>query len=271
MTQQTDITGVSRRGLLKGAASLPLAAAGLPLASVLANPALAQMVAAAATEVSLQTQEWDLPVRASLSLPEVTPAPAVVLIHEWWGLNDQIKAVAAELAKLGYIALAIDLYGGEVATSVEMATRLVGEVSEEAGVDTLKSWVNWLRGNPACSGKVAAVGWCFGGGWSLETAIEAPMDASIIYYGRVTAPVERLSKITGPVLGHFATKDQYINGPMVEGFEANMKAADKPLTVHKYDADHGFANPTSARYDDEDAALSWQRTIEFLASNLGDT
>jgi carboxymethylenebutenolidase len=271
MTQQTDLKGVSRRGLLKGAASLPLAAASLPLASVLASPALAQMAAAAATEVSIKTQEWDVPVRASLSLPEVTPAPAVVLIHEWWGLNDQIKAVGAELAKLGYIALSIDLYGGQVATDAEMATRLVGEVSEDAGVDTVKSWVNWLRGNPACSGKVAAMGWCFGGGWSLETAIEAPVDASIIYYGRVTAPVARLSKITGPVLGHFATRDQFINGPMVDGFTANMKAAGKPLTVHLYEADHAFANPTSARYDNEDAALSWQRTVDFLAANLGDT
>jgi len=263
MGHQTDLKGLSRRGLLKGAASLPLA-------SVLANPALAHVAASAATDISIQTQAQDLPVRASLSLPDVTPAPAVILIHEWWGLNDQIKAVGAELAKLGYVALSIDLYGGEVATDPQTATKLMGAVTEDAGVDTVKSWINWLRQNPACNGKVAAMGWCFGGGWSLETAIEAPVDASIIYYGRVTAPVERLSKITGPVLGHFATKDQFINIPMVDGFKASMEAAGKPLTVHMYDADHAFANPTSARYDDEDAALSWQRTVDFLAEHLGD-
>jgi len=271
MTHQNDITGLShqgmsRRGLLKGAAGLPLVTS---LASILASPALAKLSAATATEISIETSELQLPVKASLFAPDVTPAPAVILIHEWWGLNDQIKSVGAELAKLGYLALCIDMYGGDVATTPERAMDLVGGVNEDAGVDTVKSWVNWLGANSLCTGKVASMGWCFGGGWSLETAIEAEVDASIIYYGRVTAPAERLAAISGPVLGHFASQDQFINGPMVEGFEANMATASKELTAHIYDADHGFANPTTARYDEEDAALAWERSMAFLAKNIG--
>jgi carboxymethylenebutenolidase len=264
MAPQTTIdekTGISRRSLLAGAA-------GLPLAAILASPALAELSAATATEVTITTKSGGHSVSASLFTPDATPAGAVILIHEWWGLNDQIKSVGAELAKLGYLALAIDLYGGEVATSADEAMQLIGSVNDEVGVDTVQSWANWLREHSAGSGKVAVMGWCFGGGWSLETAIEAGVDASIIYYGQVTAPAERLASITGPVLGHFATQDQFINKPMVDGFEANMAAAGKDLTVYRYDADHAFANPTSARYDDEDAALSWARTTEFLASNL---
>ena len=251
---------------MKGAAGLPLAAS---LASILASPALAKLNAAMATDISIDTRELRLPVKASLFTPEFTPAPAVILIHEWWGLNDQIKSVGAELAKLGYLALCIDMYGGEVATTRERAMELVGGVNEDAGVDIVKSWASWLDANSLCTGKVASMGWCFGGGWSLETAIEADVDASIIYYGRVTAPVERLEAIRGPVLGHFASQDHFINGPMVDGFKANMAIAGKDLSAHAYEADHGFANPTTARYDEEDAALAWERSVAFLAKNIG--
>jgi len=265
MTQQSTVNekaGISRRSLLAGAA-------GLPLATILASPALAELSAATATEVTITTNSGGHTISASLFTPDGTPAGAVILIHEWWGLNDQIKSVGAELAKLGYLALAIDLYGGKVATNADEAMQYVGAVDEAVGVDTVQSWAKWLRNHPAGSGKVAAMGWCFGGGWSLEAAIEAGVDASIIYYGRVTAPPERLASISGPVLGHFATQDQFINKPMVDGFEANMAAAGKELTLHLYDADHAFANPTSARYDDADAALSWQRTTAFLAEHIG--
>lgn len=255
-------TGTTRRQLLG-------AAAAAPLATLLASPTLTAVAAASATDVSIKTEGMDLAVSASLALPDVTPAPAVILIHEFWALNDQIKAVGAQLAKAGYIALSIDMYGGQVATDRDTAMSLMTAVDENAGVDTVRSWVNWLKQHPACSGKVASMGWCFGGGWSLETAIESSVDASIIYYGRVNAPLERIQKVEAPVLGHFATLDAFINEPMVKGFEDNMAKAGKDLTVHWYEADHAFANPTSARYDDEDAALSWERSMAFLNQHLG--
>jgi carboxymethylenebutenolidase len=252
--------GPNRRDLLKTAAALPLAA-------VLANPALARIAAATTREETITTPSGRR-ISASLALPAVTPAPAVILIHEFWGLNDQIKSVAAEMAGLGYIALAIDLYGGKVGSTREEAMGYMQQVKQEEGVETVGAWADWLRTHKQGTGKVGSVGWCFGGFWSLETGIEAGTDATVIYYGRVDQPVERLEKLKGPVQGHFATKDTFINKPMVDGFEAHMKTAGKDLAIYWYEADHAFANPTSARYDEADAQLSWERTTTFLGKHL---
>ncbi len=242
-------------------------AAAAPLAAVLADPDLARAAAATLEDVSLEIAGGKK-VRASFAVAADTPAPAVLLIHEWWGLNDQIKAVAGELARQGYAALAIDLYGGQVANSPEEAERLRKAVDAGVATDTLVSWVEWLRRHPKATGKVATIGWCFGGGWSLDASIATPVDATIIYYGRVDQPADRLARLHGPVLGHFATRDQWINRPMVEGFERAMAQAGKPLTVYWYEADHAFANPTGARYDAEDAKLAWERSLAFLSQHL---
>lgn len=260
-TDEPDtVAGPRRRDVLKTAAALPLA-------TVLANPALARTAAASTTEQALKTAQGRQ-VKASLAVPAVTPAPALILVHEFWGLNDQIKSVAVELARLGYLALAVDLYDGKVSADPDEARRLMGQVKPGEATDTLVSWAGWLRASKQGNGKLASIGWCFGGGWSLETGIEAGTDATVIYYGKVDQPVERLRKLKGPVMGHFATRDGFIDKPMVEGFVANMKAAGKELTYFWYDADHAFANPTSARYDEADAKLAWERTTGFLARHL---
>ncbi|MCB1489619.1 MAG: dienelactone hydrolase family protein, partial [Bauldia sp.] len=115
------------------------------------------------------------------------------------------------------------------------------------------------------------IGWCFGGGWSLNASLATPVDATVIYYGNVAKTADELKALKGPVLGNFGTEDQNIDAEMVAGFEAAMKEAGKAgeLTVNWYTADHGFANPTSARYDAEDTALAWDRTLAFLKANLG--
>ncbi|MCY4313121.1 MAG: dienelactone hydrolase family protein, partial [Gammaproteobacteria bacterium] len=114
------------------------------------------------------------------------------------------------------------------------------------------------------------MGWCFGGGWSLNASLATPVDATVIYYGNVKKAAADLASLQGPVLGHFATRDGWINQDMVSGFEASMHGAGKPeLAVHWYEADHAFANPTSARYDADDAALSRERTVEVFRQNLG--
>ncbi|MDX1581039.1 MAG: dienelactone hydrolase family protein [Alphaproteobacteria bacterium] len=255
--------GLSRRDMLRGAAALPLSA-------VLANPAFAEAVAAGLTDVSITTQADGRKVTAALALPDVTPAPAVLLIHEWWGLNAQIKSVAAELAKLGYVALAVDLYDGKVTDKPEKAGEYAGAVKAEEARDTLKSWVNWLKAHDKVSGKVASMGWCFGGGWSLETAIEAEVDGAIIYYGRVDVPKERLEKISSEVLGHFATHDTFITEEMVGDFAQRMGELNKDMSLNWYDADHAFAHPTSSLYDAGDAKLSCDRSLAFLSRVLGE-
>jgi len=252
-----------RRLFLKGLASLPLA-------TVLAHPELASAAAGSLQTVST-TIGGGNEVNAAVALPDAETAPSVLLIHEWWGLNDQIKSVAAEFAKLGYVALAVDLYNGEVAETREKAQSLMQGVDRREATQTLTTWIHWLRSHERTTGKVATIGWCFGGGWSLNASIAAPVDATIIYYGAVDKPAEQLESLDGPVLGHFATRDQWINEDMVGGFKEAMRKAGKAdmLTVHWYDANHAFANPTGSRYDAEDAALAWERTRQFLDQHIG--
>lgn len=242
--------------------------AGLPLATVLADVKLARAAAAGLDQVSITTQGGKA-VSAALALPRQTPAPAILLIHEWWGLNDQIKSVAAEFAKEGYAALAVDLYDGKVATSRDDAQAYMGQVEGAAATDTLQSWVAWLRAHDKVDGKVGTVGWCFGGGWSLNAAIATPVEATVVYYGRVNREAQDLRALKGPVLGHFATRDKWINQEMVGGFEAAMKTAGKAVESHWYEADHAFANPSGGRYDEADAKLSWERTLAFFKQHLG--
>ena len=161
-------------------------------------------------------------VSGSLALPAKAPAAAVLLIHEWWGLNDQIKSVAAEFARLGYVALALDMYAGKVAApdDREAARRYMNSVDPVQGTETVKAWVKWLKAHEKATGKVGTIGWCFGGGLSLDASIATPVDATVVYYGRVDA--DYLKALKGPVLGHFATGDQWINQKMVSAFEAEM-------------------------------------------------
>ena len=252
--------GLARRELLIGLA-------GLPLAAVLADPRLAR-AAAAGLETAAITTAGGRSVAAALARPAALPAPAVMLVHEWWGLNDQIKSVAAALADSGYLALAIDLYDGAVTDDSAKARELVRAVDGEAARDTCGSWVRWLGAHESGTGKVGTVGWCFGGGWSLNASLAAPVDATVVYYGNVAKTREQLAALAGPVLGHFATTDKWINRDMVDGFEGEIAAAGKSAESHWYEADHGFANPTSARYDEEDAVLAWERTLAFFAANL---
>jgi carboxymethylenebutenolidase len=257
-----EVTDRQRRDFLKGAIALPLAA-------VLAYPDLARAAGATTTPVAIPADLAGDAVGA-LALPAKTPAPAVLLIHEWWGLNDQIRSMAAELAEEGYIALAIDLYGGKVAQSPEEARALMAAVDPVRATEQLVAAVAWLRQRPDCTGKVGTIGWCFGGGWSLNCALATPVDATVVYYGNVRKGAADLARLKSPVLGHFGTLDKNINKEMVDGFEAAMKAAGKTdLTVEWYEADHAFANPTGARYDAADARLAWERTLAFFRQHLG--
>ena len=255
------LSDLDRRLFLKGLASLPLA-------TVLAFPELSRAAAGKTDTISLTTAGGRT-VSAAIAMPEADNAPAVLLIHEWWGLNDQIKSVAAELASLGFIALAVDLYGGEMADTPDGARALMQAVDGDAATDILVSWIDFLKNHESANGKVGTMGWCFGGGWSLNASLATPVDATIVYYGNVAKQPADLASLQSPVLGHFATEDSWINQDMVSGFESAMQSAGKSdLSVHWYEADHAFANPTSARYDADDAALAWERTTEFLRDNL---
>ena len=243
--------------------------AGLPLAAVLADPLITRAVAAGVDTINLTTAGGKS-VSAALAMPSRQPASAVLLIHEWWGLNDQIKSVAAELANQGYIALAVDLYDGKVADNPADARQLMQGVATDpkAATETLVAWVDWLKKHQGGTSKVGTIGWCFGGGWSLNASLAASVDATVIYYGDVRKSAAQLAALKGPVLGQFATMDGWINAAMVEKFEAEMEKAGKVLSIYWYEADHAFANPTQARYDADDAARAWTRTLAFFEANL---
>jgi carboxymethylenebutenolidase len=254
---------LARRTLLT---SLVQVIAGLPLAAVLAEPRLAR-AAAGLDAVSLTTPSGAR-VAAALAVPAVTPAPAVLLVHEWWGLNDRIKSVAAALADEGYLALAVDLYDGKVATAPDVARSYMQQVKPNEATETLAAWIDWLRSDPRATGRIGAVGWSFGGGWSLEASLARPLEATVVYYGRVDKTPDQLAPLANPVLGHFATRDGWITPQIVSRFEKAMDAAGKTYQSHWYEAAHGFDNPASARYAAADAALAWQRTLAFLKKNL---
>lgn len=242
--------------------------AGLSLATLLADPAKVAKAAAGLQTISINTPSGRA-VSGALAVPDVKPAGAVMLIHEWWGLNDQIKSVASEVAKQGYLALAIDLYAGKLAaTPADAETYMKAVVPAEAR-ETMSAWVDWLKQHPDGNGKVATIGWCFGGGMSLQAALDRPVDGAIVYYGNVARTADELKSLKGPVLGIFATQDQWINPAMVQGFEAEMKKAGKVLELHNYDANHAFANPTGQNYDAADARQAWDHTAAFLKLVLG--
>ncbi|MBF0219360.1 MAG: dienelactone hydrolase family protein [Gammaproteobacteria bacterium] len=251
----------SRRAFMKRAISLPLA-------MLLADPLLAASAATDVEEIRLKSASGE-ENRAFIAYPEAQKAPALLLVHEWWGVNDQIKTVAREFAREGFLTIAVDLYHGAVATTREEAVSLKNSVKEQQAAAALVAWVDWLRHHPRSSGKVGTLGWCYGGGWSLTTSLLTPVEATVIYYGNVEKSRQQLATLKSPILGHFGTQDEHINQQMVTAFETELAAAGKTdFENHWYDANHAFANPTGARYDAEDAALAWSRTLTFLHKHL---
>lgn len=192
---------------------------------------------------------------------------AVLVIHEWWGLNDHIREWTDRLAQQGYRALAVDLYDGKATTNPDEAGKLMQAVDQTAANKKLQAGLDYLK---ASNSKIATIGWCFGGGQSLQATLLDPqaVSATVIYYGMPVSEVEKLKTLNGPVLGIFAKKDQWITPDKVKVFEETMKKAGKQLEVHMYDADHAFANPSGGRYDSTAAKDAWEKTKAFLAKNL---
>ena len=209
--------------------------------------------------------------RAYLSLPEgaTGPVPGIVVIHEWWGLNEHIQHWADRLADLGYATLAVDLYGGQVATNPDDAMTMMKAVKEEDAQRVLGAAVDFLASDPRIQApRRAVIGWCFGGGWSLETALEHPeLDAAVMYYGMPETDVARLRSLHH-LLGIFANKDTFITPAIVDGFEKSLKEAGVDATILRYDADHAFANPSGERYDEAAAADAWAHVVDFLHQHL---
>ena len=206
-----------------------------------------------------------------LSLPAGQgPFPALVVIQEWWGLNSHIKHWADRLAAEGYAALAVDLYGGKVATSPDEAMALMKGLDEARALERVRAAFALLRDDPRVKApRIGSIGWCLGGAWSLRLALAEPeLDACVIYYGRLVTEAERLKAIKAPVCGVFATKDRSIGLESVAAFEQGLLAAGVRHEVHRFEADHAFANPSGTRYASAEAAQAWSKVRDFLAREL---
>lgn len=212
--------------------------------------------------------------RHYLSIPRNMrpPFPSVLLVHEWWGLNDHIKHWADRLAADGYVALAVDLYGGKVATTSDDAMKLAKEAGSDVPKATaiLREAFDFLAANKRVEAqKRAVLGWCFGGGMALQFAMAEPrLDATVIYYGRLIDDPKALETIHGPVLGIFGNQDPSIPPKSVDAFAAAMKTAGKTCDILRYDAEHAFANPSNARYDEANATKAWAAVRKFLEAQL---
>ncbi len=196
--------------------------------------------------------------------------PGIVMIHEWWGLNSNIKAEADKYASAGYNVLAVDLFG-KVATTAEEARKLVQGVDQQAATAQLLAAADYLRALPNSNDRVGSVGWCFGGGQSLTLALNDPkLNAAVIYYGQPVTDPQQLAKIKAPMLGHFGETDQSIPLARVKEFNQALTAAGVTHQIYTYPgAGHAFANPTnSSAYKHDAAVLANKRTAEFLQRYL---
>lgn len=200
------------------------------------------------------------------------PHPALVVIHEWWGLTDWVKDQAARYADQGYVALAVDLYHGKVANDPELAHELMRGLPQDQGVRDLVGAVKYLDSRKDVNkARVGAVGWCMGGTYAMQLAIAAPsLKAVAINYGALATDKSDLEKIHAAILGNFGGQDRGIPPEAVHTFEATMQSIGKPVNVKIYpDAGHAFENPNNkGGYRPQDAADAMARMDTFFAKEL---
>ncbi|WP_299332474.1 dienelactone hydrolase family protein [Haloplanus sp.] len=200
--------------------------------------------------------------------------PAVVMIHEWWGLNENIEHMAEVLAGQGYVVFAVDLYDGEIARNASRAADLSGQVREnpDVAVADMSRAVDGLRDMPSTTDKVASLGWCFGGGQSLQLSLsDADLNATVIYYGTLETDESTLRSIDGPVLGVFGSEDEVVGIENVREFDRTLDDLGVEHDVYVYEgASHAFANPSGESFRPNATRDAWTETLRFLDETMRD-
>ena len=211
-------------------------------------------------------------VAQATGLSSSSQLPGLVVVHEWWGLNENIKSMARLLAGRGYRVLAVDLYGGRVADRPDQARALVTEAmnDQSAMMANMRAANQYLRGQFDVP-RVGVLGWCFGGTVTMRTALNMPalVNAAVIYYGQPELNPEQLEQLDMPILALFGGKDESIPLSRVDSFETALQRVDVEAEVHVYnEAGHAFANPSGDNYVASAATDAWQRTVQFLEEHL---
>lgn len=208
-----------------------------------------------------------------LGLPTSTrPAGAVLLLHEWWGLNGHIASLVDRLAAAGFVVLAPDLYGGKVATTPDEAAGLMSALSWSAALTVLDGAAAHLRTHPRCNGRVGVTGFCMGGAGAFIVAARVQgIAAAVPFYGLAPAHVVDWDTAeTPPIQAHFSTRDAFAPATRAEALMAKLHARGRTMELHRYDADHAFVNDTRPDvYNPECAAQAWSRMVAFLHAQLG--
>lgn len=198
--------------------------------------------------------------------------PGIVVIHEWWGLTDWVKDETQKLAEQGYVALAVDLYRGQVATDPEEAHELMRGLPQDRALADLQGAFMYLASrNDVDRNRIATVGWCMGGGLALQLAIHQPhLAACVVNYGALPTDPNDIQLIAAPVLGNFGAEDHGITPADVQAFEKTMRAMNRRVDLKIYDgAGHGFENSTNANaYRPDATADAWARTVAFLGKAM---
>ena len=250
-------------------------AATVVVAATVLLPA-ADAVTAAAAPVQVSYPSGSETVHALLYKPArdtVGKHPAIIVIHEWWGLNDWIKEQAADLAAHGYVTLAIDLYRGQVANDADTAHQLSRGLPQDRGIRDLKAAEAYLSSQKDVdSHRIGAIGWCMGGGYALSFAVADPnLKAVVANYGPPPTDSDSLAQIHAAILGNYGGLDKGIPAASVQNFAADMKKLGKPVDAKIYpDAGHAFENPNNKTgYRAQDAADARSRYLHFFARELG--
>jgi carboxymethylenebutenolidase len=234
---------------------------------------LFSIVAVAADGKSISYKSGDETVEGVLYTPAGKgPFPALIVVHEFWGLNDWVKEQASRLADEGYVALAVDLYRGKVATTPDVAHEIMRGVPEDRAKRDLHAAFEFLAAQSNVrKNRIGSIGWCMGGGYALDVALqESTLAATVINYGHLATDATAIKSINAAILGLFGGQDHGITPDDVYKFEQSLKQFGKKVDIKIYDdAGHAFENPNNkAGYRADDAADAWKRTVEFLKANL---
>jgi len=198
-------------------------------------------------------------VEATFADLDDTPAPAVLLVHEKWGLTGGARWLASEFGRQGFLAIAVDLYEGEIIDDETKASGRMAALDPERTLDLLTSWTRWLKANFLCTGKVGIVGWGHGAHWALASAAREPVDAAVVYYPEGQTRLAAGQQPQGPVMAHFPASE-------LPAFDQSLLGG-KPI-VYDYPAKTGFADAFRSNFDDRADRLSWKRSLTFLREHL---
>ncbi len=247
------------------------------VAMIVAFGLIAAALAVRAQTPKTQTVEFPSgkeTVGGFLAVPEKPGTyPGLVVIHEWWGLNDWVKEETEKLADQGYVALAVDLYRGKSATDPGEAHELMRGLPQDRAIRDMEAAFEYLATRKDVKpGRIGSIGWCMGGGLSLQLAIHQPrLAACVVNYGSLPTDPNDLQQIIAPILGNFGADDKGITPADVQAFEKTMRGLNRRIDVKIYPgAGHAFENPNNTTgYRPEAAADAWKRTLAFLHNALG--